>query len=88
MTAPAPGARRTVETPDGRLVEQVLHPCGQWLPQAQTPRRGRTLTALALVVFVLVVLWAAASYPLIVGGLVLFMVATACALHLVKGGPR
>lgn len=85
MTPTAPGARRLVEDRDGRLVEQVYHPCGQWLPTVDRPDPlaaakgiGTALAAVGLFAFTLVALWATATAPVLMGGLVLAVVIFAC----------
>ena len=81
----APGTRRLVEDRDGRLVEQVYHPCGQWLPTIERPdplaaAKGilTALAALGLFAFTLAALWATANAPVLMGGLVLAVVIFAC----------
>lgn len=77
----APGARRLVQAQDGRVVEQVMHPCGQWIPTVDTAdplaaAKGiRTaFAAVALFLFTLAVLWATVHSPLLMGCLVLVVV--------------
>lgn len=85
MTPAAPGARRLVEDRHGRLVEQVYHPCGQWLPTVERPDPlaaakgiGTALAAVGLFAFTLAALWATVSAPALMGGLVLAVALFAC----------